>query len=209
MKQIMSVLVENKAGVLSRTAGLFARRGFNIESLAVGETEDPTVSRMTIVVEGDERTIEQVEKQLNKQIDVIKVKLLETDAATRRELILIKTNATQQNRGEVIDIATIMNAKIVDLSRATLTVEMCDRPERVDLLIDMLTPYGIAEIARTGMIALQKGARRHSEVICRSGACRLPAGRGLLRFAARRVVELAGSCSGVVLDLPRCDGPQA
>ena len=150
MKQIMSVLVENKAGVLSRTAGLFARRGFNIESLAVGETEDPTVSRMTIVVEGDERTIEQVEKQLNKQIDVIKVKLLETDAATRRELILIKTNATQQNRGEVIDIATIMNAKIVDLSRATLTVEMCDRPERVDLLIDMLTPYGIAEIARTG-----------------------------------------------------------
>ena len=158
MKQIMSVLEENKAGVLSRTAGLFARRGFNIESLAVGETEDPTVSRMTIVVEGDERTIEQVEKQLNKQIDVIKVKLLETDAATRRELILIKTNATQQNRGEVIDIATIMNAKIVDLSRATLTVEMCDRPERVDLLIDMLTPYGIAEIARTGMIALQKGA---------------------------------------------------
>ena len=158
MKQIMSVLVENKAGALSRTAGLFARRGFNIESLAVGETEDPTVSRMTIVVEGDERTIEQVEKQLNKQIDVIKVKLLETDAATRRELILIKTNATQQNRGEVIDIATIMNAKIVDLSRATLTVEMCDRPERVDLLIDMLTPYGIAEIARTGMIALQKGA---------------------------------------------------
>ena len=158
MKQIMSVLVENKAGVLSRTAGLFARRGFNIESLAVGETEDPTVSRMTIVVEGDERTIEQVEKQLNKQIDVIKVKLLETDAATRRELILIKRNATQQNRGEVIDIATIMNAKIVDLSRATLTVEMCDRPERVDLLIDMLTPYGIAEIARTGMIALQKGA---------------------------------------------------
>ena len=107
MKQIMSVLVENKAGVLSRTAGLFARRGFNIESLAVGETEDPTVSRMTIVVEGDERTIEQVEKQLNKQIDVIKVKLLETDAATRRELILIKTNATQQNRGEVIDLSLI------------------------------------------------------------------------------------------------------
>ena len=158
MKQIMSVLVDNKAGVLSCTAGLFARRGFNIESLAVGETEDPTISRMTIVVEGDERTIEQVEKQLNKQIDVIKVKLLETDAATRRELILIKLSAAQQNRGEIIDIAAIMNAKIVDLSRTTLTVEMCDRPERVDLLIDMLTPYGIAEIARTGMIALQKGA---------------------------------------------------
>ena len=158
MKYTMSVLVENHPGTLSKVSGLFSRRGFNIDSLAVGITEDPTVSRMTIVVEGDERTIEQVEKQLNKQIDVIKVKLLETDAATRRELILIKTNATQQNRGEVIDIATIMNAKIVDLSRATLTVEMCDRPERVDLLIDMLTPYGIAEIARTGMIALQTGA---------------------------------------------------
>ena len=158
MKYTLSVLVENHPGTLSKVSGLFSRRGFNIDSLAVGITEDPTVSRMTIVVEGDERTIEQVEKQLNKQIDVIKVKLLETDAATRRELILIKTNATQQNRGEVIDIATIMNAKIVDLSRATLTVEMCDRPERVDLLIDMLTPYGIAEIARTGMIALQKGA---------------------------------------------------
>lgn len=158
MKQIMSVLVENKAGVLSRTAGLFSRRGFNIESLAVGETEDKTVSRMTIVVSGDERTIEQVEKQLNKQIDVIKVKTLAVDGSTRRELVLIKVGASQQNRGGIIDIATIMSAKIVDLSLATLTVEMCDRPERVDLLLDMLAPYGIVEIARTGMIALQKGA---------------------------------------------------
>lgn len=158
MKQIMSVLVENKAGVLSRTAGLFARRGFNIESLAVGETEDSSVSRMTIVVNGDERTIEQVEKQLNKQIDVIKVKTLEINHSTRRELVLIKVSAAQQNRGEIIDIATIMNAKIVDLSHTTLTVEMCDRPERVELLLDMLTPYGIAEIARTGMVALQKGS---------------------------------------------------
>ena len=158
MKQILSVLVENKAGVLSRTAGLFARRGFNITSLAVGETDDPTVSRMTIVAEGDERMIEQVEKQLNKQIDVIKVKVLEIDTSTRRELVLIKVNANQQNRGEIIDIATIMNAKIVDLSHTTLTVEMSDRPERVDLLLDMLSPYGVAELARTGMVALQKGS---------------------------------------------------
>ena len=157
MRRIMSVLVENKAGVLARTAGLFARRGFNIVSLAVGETDDATVSRMTIVAEGDERTLEQVEKQLNKQIDVIKVKLLEIESSTRRELVLIKVNASQQSRGEIIDIAAIMNAKIVDLSRATLTVEMSDRPERVDLLLDMLSPYGIAEIARTGMVALQKG----------------------------------------------------
>ena len=136
MKQIMSVLVENKAGVLSRTAGLFARRGFNIESLAVGETEDVTISRMTIVVNGDERTIEQVEKQLNKQIDVIKVKTLEVDTATRRELLLIKIYAQQQKRGEIIDICSIMNAKIVDMSHTTLTIEMCDRPERVALMMN-------------------------------------------------------------------------
>lgn len=163
MKQILSVLVENKSGVLSRTAGLFARRGFNIESLAVGETDDPSVSRMTIVAEGDERTIEQVEKQLNKQIDVIKVLMLESDCSTRRELVLIKVRATQKTRGEVIDIATIMNAKIVDLSRTTLTIEMSDRPERVELLLDMLLPYGVAEIARTGMVALQKGEKAIGE----------------------------------------------
>lgn len=157
MKRILSALVENKAGVLSRTAGLFARRGFNITSLAVGETEDPAVSRMTIVAEGDLRTMEQVEKQLNKQIDVIKVKVLEADASTRRELLLIKVNANQGNRGDIIDIANIMKAKIVDLSHTTLTLEISDRPERLDLLLDMVTPYGIVELARTGMVALQKG----------------------------------------------------
>lgn len=157
MKKIISVLVENKAGVLARTAGLFGRRGFNIASLTVGETEDPTVSRMTIVAQGDEREIEQVEKQLNKQIDVIKVKTLETEASTRRELMLVKVNAGAQARGEIIDIANIMKAKIVDLSPATLTLEMSDRPERLNLLLNMLTSYGIAEMARTGMVALQKG----------------------------------------------------
>ena len=158
MKRIISVLVENKAGVLSRTAGLFARRGFNIESLAVGETEDRSVSRMTIVARGDERTLEQVEKQLNKQIDVIMVRMLPAETATRRELVLVKVNADQQNRGGIIDIASILNAKIVDISHTTLNVELCDRPEKVDLLLEMLTPYGIAEVARTGMVALQKGS---------------------------------------------------
>lgn len=158
MKKIISVLVENKAGVLARTAGLFGRRGFNIASLTVGETEDPTVSRMTIVAQGDDREIEQVEKQLNKQIDVIKVKTLETDASTRRELMLVKVNAGAQARGEIIDIANIMKAKIVDLSPATLTLELSDRPERLNLLLNMLATYGIAEMARTGMVALQKGA---------------------------------------------------
>lgn len=157
MKKIISVLVENKAGVLARTAGLFGRRGFNIASLTVGETEDPTVSRMTIVAQGDDREIEQVEKQLNKQIDVIKVKTLETEASTRRELMLVKVNAGAQARGEIIDIANIMKAKIVDLSPSTLTLELTDRPERLNLLLNMLSSYGIAEMARTGMVALQKG----------------------------------------------------
>lgn len=157
MKSILSVLVENRAGVLSRTAGLFARRGFNIESLAVGETEDPAFSRMTIVVDGDEWVVEQVVKQLNKQIDVIKITELKSDAATRRELALIKVRANPKTRGEIIDIASIMKSNIVDLSPASLTIELTDRPERVSLLLGMLEPYGIAEIARTGMIALQKG----------------------------------------------------
>lgn len=160
MKRIFSVLVENKAGVLSRTAGLFARRGFNIESLVVGETEDKTISRMTIVSNGDERVMEQIEKQLNKQIDVIKVKTLETSSTctTRRELMLIKISCQSSNRGEIMDICNIMRAKIVDMSHITLTLEFSDRPEKVDLLIEMLTPYGIVEIARTGMVALQKGS---------------------------------------------------
>ncbi len=158
MKHIISALVENRAGVLSRTAGLFARRGFNIESLAVGETDDATVSRMTIVVEGDEKILEQAEKQLNKQIDVIKVRNLDYDETTRRELALIKVNANPQNRGQITDIAMIMKANIVDLSPTTMTVEVADRPERVRQLLNMLEPYGIAEIARTGMIALQKGS---------------------------------------------------
>lgn len=158
MKSILSLLVENRAGILARTAGLFARRGYNIESLAVGETEDASVSRMTIVVEGDEREIEQVAKQLNKQIDVIKVKQLQTDDSTRRELALIKVRATPETRGQIYDIVSIMNAKVVDLSATTLTVEASARPDRVQQLLEMLAPYGVVEMARTGMVAIQKGS---------------------------------------------------
>jgi len=158
VKSILSVLVENRAGVLSRIAGLFARRGFNIDSLAVGATDDPSVSRMTIIVDGDERTMEQVFKQLNKQIDVIKVKTLEASASTRRELALIKVNITNQTRSQIIDVAKIMKADIVDLSHTTLTIEIADRPERVDLLLSLLASYGIVELVRTGMVAMQKGS---------------------------------------------------
>ena len=157
-RRTLSVLVENAAGVLSQVSRLFSRKGYNIESLAVGVTDDPTISRITIIVDSGNSVVEQVEKQLNKQIDVIKVKTLEVDTATRRELLLIKIYAQQQNRGEIIDICSIMNAKIVDMSHTTLTIEMCDRPERVALMMEMLAPYGVAEVARTGMVALQKGS---------------------------------------------------
>jgi len=157
MKSIFSVLVENKAGILARTAGLFARRGFNIESLAVGETADSSVSRMTIVVDGDVHVMGQVEKQLNKQIDVIKVRALSADDALCREAALIKVRADAGARGQISDIAAIMKANIADLSPTTATLEIIDTPDRVRRLLELLAPYGVAEIARTGMVALLKG----------------------------------------------------
>jgi len=158
MKHTISVLVENKAGVLSRISGLFARRGFNIESLAVGTTEDKNISRITLLVEGDDYIAEQVTKQLNKQIDVIKVRKLNQDEITRRELVLVKVKMSSAQRGEIIDIVKIMQGEIVDISHTTLTVELSDRPEKIDLLIELLSHYNIVEVARTGTIALQKGA---------------------------------------------------
>jgi acetolactate synthase-1/3 small subunit len=158
MKHTIAVLVENKAGVLARISGLFARRGFNIDSLAVGPTDDPRISRITIVVEGDDYTAEQVTKQLNKLIDVLKVRKLNFKDITRRELLLIKVKLLDSQRGEIIDIAKIMNCEIVDISHTTLMLEHSDRPEKIDLLIDLLSKYNILEMARTGTIALQRGA---------------------------------------------------
>lgn len=158
MKHTISVLVENKAGVLSRISGLFARRGFNIDSLAVGTTEDKNISRITLLVEGDDYIAEQVTKQLNKQIDVIKVRKLDQDEITKRELVLVKVKMSVSQRGEIIDIVKIMQGEIVDISHTTMTVEMSDRPEKIDLLIELLSHYNIVEVARTGTIALQKGA---------------------------------------------------
>ena len=158
MKHTISVLVENKAGVLSRISGLFARRGFNIDSLAVGTTEDKNISRITLLVDGDDYIAEQVTKQLNKQIDVIKVRKLDQEEITRRELVLVKVKMSVTQRGEIIDIVKIMQGEIVDISHATLTVEMSDKPEKIDLLIELLSHYNIVEVARTGTIALQKGA---------------------------------------------------
>ena len=158
MKHTISVLVENKAGVLSRISGLFARRGFNIDSLAVGTTEDKNISRITLLVDGDDYIAEQVTKQLNKQIDVIKVRKLDQEEITKRELVLVKVKMSVAQRGEIIDIVKIMQGEIVDISHTTMTVELSDRPEKVDLLIELLSHYNIVEVARTGTIALQKGA---------------------------------------------------
>jgi len=156
-KHTLSVLVENHPGVLSRVAGLFSRRGFNIDSLAVGVTEDPEVSRMTIVVDGDEYVVEQVSKQLNKLVDVIKIKKLDDNDSVSRELALIKVTANATTRGEILQIAEVFRANIIDISKNTLTIEITGSLDKVAALEDMLKPFGIKEIARTGMIALERG----------------------------------------------------
>ena len=158
MTHTLSILVENHAGVLSRISGLFSRRGFNIDSLAVGETDDPKVSRVTIVADGDEHTVEQLEKQLNKLIDTIKVKALEPQELLSRELQLIKINATSQQRSEILTICEIMGAKIADISATTLTLEISDTTQHLERFQELIKPYGIKEIVRTGVIAIQKGA---------------------------------------------------
>ena len=157
MKKIYSVLVENRSGVLCKVAGLFSRRCFNINSLAVGETDDPAVSCMTIVSSGDQRTIEQIEKQLNKLIDVIKVKTLHSDSAVTRELVLIKVSCTPKQRPEIISIADIAKGKISDISTNSMTIELSDTKQNLDTYEELLRPYGIKEVVRTGTIAMQKG----------------------------------------------------
>lgn len=162
-KSTLSVLVENHPGVLSRVAGLFSRRGFNIDSLAVGVTENPDVSRITIVVDGDEHTIEQVGKQLNKLIDVIKIKQLDEKESVSRELALIKVSANAATRSEIVQIAEIFRAKIVDVAKNSLTIEISGTNEKVAALEDMLSQFGIKEIVRTGTIALERGERAISK----------------------------------------------
>lgn len=157
MQYTLSILVENQAGVLSKISGLFSRRGFNIDSLAVGVTSDPSVSRITIVANGDEYVVEQLEKQLNKVIPVIKVKRLSEGEHISRELILIKVNCAPSKRAEIIKTVEIMQAKIVDVAQNCVTVEYCECANRVNTLIDLLKPYGIKEIVRTGTVAIDRG----------------------------------------------------
>lgn len=156
MKRIYSVLVENRSGVLCKVAGLFWRRCFNIDSLAVGETEDHSVSSMTIVSSGDERTLEQIEKQLNKKLDVIKVRTFEESECISRELTLVKVKYNRNNRKDIMENCQIMGARIVDLSRTQMMIEICDTPERVEIFLKTLRTISIVEIARTGTLALMK-----------------------------------------------------
>ena len=164
MQHTITALVENRPGVLARVSGLFSRRGFNIESLAVSITEDPTVSRMTIVVGGDERALEQIEKQLNKVVDIIKVFDYTNTAAVERELALIKVTAGPDKRAEIMQISDIFRGKIIDVSDRTLTIEVTGPVEKVDAFQNLLAPYGIKELVRTGKIVLTRGARTTAEM---------------------------------------------
>ncbi len=158
MKRIYSILVENRSGVLSKVAGLFSRRCFNIDSLAVGETDDAEVSRITIVSSGETGTLEQIEKQLNKKLDVIKVKTFAEEQSISRELMLVKVKYNKNNRRDIMEICDIMKADIVDMSKHFMILQICDLPERTKLLINMLQSISIVEVARTGTLALPKCA---------------------------------------------------
>lgn len=156
MKHTISVLVENHFGVLSHISGLFSARGFNIDSLSVGETEDPTISRITLVVKGDDSIIEQITKQLHKLIDVIKVQDLTNDVLIDRELALIKVDASPSKRTEIMQIADIFRAKIVDVSLNSVIVEVSGTEQKVQGMIDLLKEFGIKEIVRSGKIAMSR-----------------------------------------------------
>lgn len=159
MQHTISVLVENKPGVLQRVSGLFARRGFNIDSLAVGTTEDPTLSRMTIVVSAGDKPLEQITKQLHKLINVLKIQDLDPKDMVDRELVLYKVNAPAERRHEIIEIANVFRAKIVDVGKNSLTIEATGTADKIGAMEDLLRAYGIKELARTGRIALSRGSR--------------------------------------------------
>jgi acetolactate synthase-1/3 small subunit len=155
----LSVLVENHYGVLTRVAALFARRGYNIDSLAVGRTEDPEVSRMTIVIHGDDSVIEQVIKQLYKLIEVIKVTNLSKEEHVERELALIKVAANKETRAEILQIVEIFRAKVVDVGSNTMIIELTGAVDKIEAMEKLLRPFGIKELARTGKIGLQRGTK--------------------------------------------------
>jgi len=162
MKHTISLLVENKPGVLSRVASLFSGRGFNIESLSVAETIDPNISRMTILTRGDDQILEQITKQLNKLINIIKVIDFKSNEYVGRELALIKVTVTEENRSEVLSIIDIFRGKVVDVSSESYTIEITGDENKMLAIIDLFTPMGIKDIARTGSAALTRGSKTKS-----------------------------------------------
>jgi acetolactate synthase-1/3 small subunit len=158
-KHTLSVLVENKPGVLARIAGLYARRGFNIDSLAVGPTEYPEVSRMTIVVNVEDNPLEQVTKQLNKLINVLKIVELEPAASVSRELLLVKVKADPQSRSQVLEVVQLFRAKVIDVSSDAVTIEATGGAEKIDALLRVLEPFGIKELVQSGIVAMGRGSR--------------------------------------------------
>ena len=156
---ILYALVENKAGVLARVAGLFSARGFNIDSLAVGETENPDFSRMTIVVAGDEAVLEQVRKQLEKLVNVVKVQDFSETPVIERDLLLVRVDVAPEERSDVLDLVKVFRANVVDVGSREMVIEVSGREEKVEALLDLLRPFGISEMARTGRIALGRSTR--------------------------------------------------
>jgi acetolactate synthase-1/3 small subunit len=167
-KHTLSVLVENRPGILARVAGLFARRGFNIHSLAVGPTEHPSVSRMTVVVDVDELPLEQVTKQLNKLINVIKIVELEPSSSVQRELLLVKVRADLQTRSHVLETVRLFRAKVVDVAPDAVTIEVTGNPDKLDAFLKVLEPFGIRELVQSGLVGINRGNRSITDRALRS-----------------------------------------
>ncbi len=167
-KHTLSVLVENRPGVLTRVAGLFARRGFNIHSLAVGPTEHPSVSRMTVVVDVEELPLEQVTKQLNKLINVIKIVELEPTASVQRELLLVKVRADLQTRSHVLETVRLFRAKVVDVAPDAVTIEVTGNPDKLEAFLKVLEPFGIRELVQSGLVGIGRGNRSITDRALRS-----------------------------------------
>jgi acetolactate synthase I/III small subunit len=159
MNHIISVLVENKSGVLAKISGLFSRRGFNIESLAVGPTEDEKISKITIVVNTDEDSVEQVTKQLHKLINVLKIQKLDPNCSVQRELVLVRVNTENKNRAEILEIANIFRANVVDVTKNSLMLELTGASTKINAFEELLKPYGILEFVSTGTIACGRGKK--------------------------------------------------
>ena len=155
-RHLLSLMVENRPGVLARIAGLFSRRGFNIDTLAVGPTEDPDISRVTLTVDGAVHPIDQVTKQLHKLVNVIKIRDMEPETTVSREMALFKVNAPSENRAELMEFATIFRANVVDVSRRSMTIEVTGTADKIDAFERMVRPHGLIEMARTGEVAISR-----------------------------------------------------